>query len=135
MKKTILSVLFLMAATAIFAQKEMTFVVEGPEQSYNQIRVVNETSLENFNCRVVILNDDKTEKEVYGDYALKEKGDSDSNTKGTKDNRVQKGTQLAVKFPKNFQHELSFYVEYRDYPLFDVIVIHLTDKDGGYGEY
>ena len=135
MKKTILSVLFLIAATAVFAQKDMSFVVEGPEQSYNQIRVVNETSLENFNCRVVILNDDKTVKEVYGDYELKEKGDSDSNTKGTKDNRVQKGTQLAVKFPKNFQHELSFYVEYRDYPLFDVIVIHLADKDGGYGEY
>ena len=134
MKKTILSVVFLLAATVIFAQKDMSFVVEGPEQSYNQIRVVNETSLENFNCRVVILNDDKTVKEVYGDYELKEKGDSDSNTKGTKDNRVQKGTQLAVKFPKNFQHELSFYVEYRDYPLFDVIVIHLTDKDGGYGD-
>ena len=134
MKKTILSVLFLIAATAVFAQKEMTFVVEGPEQSYNQIRVVNETSLENFNCRVVILNDDKTEKEVYGDYELKEKGDSDSNTKGTKNSRLQKGSQLAVKFPKNFQHELSFYVEYRDYPLFDVIVIHLTDKDGGYGD-
>lgn len=134
MKKTILSVVFLLAATVIFAQKDMSFVVEGPEQSYNQIRVVNETSLENFNCRVVILNDDKTVKEVYGDYELKEKGDSDSNTKGTKDNRVQKGAQLAVKFPKNFQHELSFYVEYRDYPLFDVIVIHLTDKDGGYGD-
>ena len=134
MKKTILSVVFLLVATVIFAQKDMSFVVEGPEQSYNQIRVVNETSLENFNCRVVILNDDKTVKEVYGDYELKEKGDSDSNTKGTKDNRVQKGAQLAVKFPKNFQHELSFYVEYRDYPLFDVIVIHLTDKDGGYGD-
>lgn len=134
MKKTILSVLFLMAATAVFAQKEMTFVVDGPEQSYNQVRVVNETSLENFHCRVVVLNDDKTVKEVYGDYELKEKGDSDSNTKGTKNSRLQKGSQLAVKFPKNFQHELSFYVEYRDYPLFDVIVIHLTDKDGGYGD-
>jgi len=135
MKKTILSVLFLMAATAVFAQKEMTFVVEGPENSYNQVRIVNETSQENFHCRVVVLNEDKTVKEVYGDYKLKEKGDSDSNTKGTKNERIQKGTPLAVKFPKDFKHELSFYVEYRDYPLFDVIVIHLTDKDGGYDEY
>ena len=135
MKKTILSVLFLIAAAAAFAQKEMTFVVEGPEQSYNQVRVVNETSYTDFHCRVVVLNEDKTVKEVYGDYSLKEKGDSDSNTKGTKNNRILKGTPLAVKFPKNFNHELSFYVEYRDYPAFDVIIIHLTDKDGGYDEY
>ncbi len=124
-----------MAAMAVFAQREMNFVVEGPERSYNQIRVVNETSYTDFHCRVVVLNDDKTVKEVYGDYELKEKGDSDSNTKGGKGSRIQKGARLGVKFPKNFQHELSFYVEYRDYPAFDVIVIHLTDKDGGYDEY
>lgn len=135
MKKLILSVFMMMAATAVFAQKEMTFVVEGPENSYNQVRVVNETPYTDFHCRVVVLNEDKSEKEVYGDYELKEKGDSDSNTKSGKSSRIQKGTQLAVKFPKNFNKELSFYVEYRDYPAFDVIVIHLTDKDGGYEEY
>lgn len=134
MKKLILSVVMMMAAMAIFAQKDMTFTVEGPEKSYNQVRIVNETPYENFHCRVVLLNEDKTVKEVYGNYELKEKGDSDSNTKGGKDSRIQKGTQLGVKFPKNFQHELSFYVEYRDYPAFDVIVIHLTDKDGGYDD-
>jgi len=132
MKKTIFSLFFLMAATALFAQKDMTFVVEGPEQSYNQVRVVNETPYTDFHCRVVILNDDKTVKEVYGDYELKEKGDSDSNTKSAKESRIPKGAQLGVKFPKNFDHELSFYVEYRDFPVFDVIIIHLTDKDGGY---
>ncbi len=109
-------------------------MVEGPEQSYNQVRIINETSLVNFNCRVVILNEDKTVKELYGDYELKEKGDSDSNTKNGKNSRIQKGAQLAIKFPKDFNHELSFYVEYRDYPAFDVIVIHLTDKDGGYND-
>lgn len=109
-------------------------MVEGPEQSYNQVRIINETSLVNFNCRVVILNEDKTVKEPYGDYELKEKGDSDSNTKNGKNSRIQKGAQLAIKFPKDFNHELSFYVEYRDYPAFDVIVIHLTDKDGGYND-
>ena len=134
MKKTILSVLFLIAAAAVFAQKEMTFVVEGPEQSYNQVRVVNETSYTDFHCRVVILNDDKTVKEVYGDYELKEKGDSDSNTKNGKDSRIPKGALLGIQFPKSFTGEASFYVEYRDYPMFDVIVIHLTDKGSGYEE-
>ena len=135
MRKTILSVLFLMAVTAVFAQQEIqTFVVEGSEQSYNQVRIVNETSYTDFHCRVVILNEDKTQKEVYGDFALKEKGDSDSNTKSGKDSRIPKGALLGIQFPKNFTGETSFYVEYKDYPMFDVIVIHLTDKDGGYSD-
>ena len=123
-----------MAVTAVFAQKEITFEVKGPEVSYNQVRVVNETPYTDFHCRVVLLNDDKTVREVYGDYQLKEKGDSDSNTKGGKRSRIKQGDKLGVKFPKNFNKELSFYIEYRDYPGFDVIVIHLTDKDGGYDE-
>lgn len=134
MKKTILSVLFLMAVTAVFAQNDISFEVKGPEVSYNQVRVVNETPYTDFHCRVVLLNDDKTVREVYGDYELKEKGDSDSNTKGGKKSRIKQGEKLGVKFPKNFNKELSFYIEYRDYPGFDVIVIHLTDKDGGYDE-
>lgn len=123
-----------MAAMAIFAQRDMTFVVEGPENSYNQVRVVNETSMENFHCRVVLLNEDKTPKEVYGDYKLFEKWDSDSNSKNAKGDRIRKGDRLGIKLPENFPKELSFYVEYLDYPFFDVIVIHLTDKGGGYGD-
>ena len=135
MKRTILSVLFLMALTAVFAQQEMyTFSVEGSEKSYNQVRVVNETSYTDFHCRVVILNEDKTVKEVYGDYELKEKGDSDSNTKNGKDSRIPQGTLLGIQFPKSFTGETSFFVEYRDYPMFDLIIIHLTDKGGGYSE-
>lgn len=125
-----------MAAMAVFAQQQMmTFKVEGPEKSYNQVRVVNETPYENFHCRVVVLNEDKTVKEVYGDYDLKEKGDSDSNTKSGTNSRIKRDSLLGIKFPKNFPGEVSFYVEYKDYPAFDVIVIHLTDKDGGYDEY
>ena len=135
MKRIFFSALFLMAAMAVFAQQEMqTFEVGGGEKSYNQVRVVNETSYTDFHCRVVILNDDKTVKEVYGDYELKEKGDSDSNTKNGKDSRSPKGALLGIQFPKSFTGEASFYVEYRDYPMFDVIVIHLTDKGSGYEE-
>ena len=59
MRRTILSVFLMMAAMAVFAQREMNFVVEGPEKSYNQVRIVNETPYEDFHCRVVILNEDK----------------------------------------------------------------------------
>ncbi len=133
MKKTILSVLLMLATVAVFAQQQiMSFEVKGDEKSYNQVRVVNETSYTNFHCRVVILNEDKSVKDVYGDYELKEKGDSDANTKSGSESRIKKGEWLGVQFPKNFTEEVSFFVEYKDYPLFDVIVIHLTDKGGGY---
>ncbi|MBR5921541.1 MAG: hypothetical protein IKZ56_10325 [Bacteroidales bacterium] len=137
MKKTILSVLLMLATVAVFAQQQiMSFEVKGDEKSYNQVRVVNETSYTNFHCRVVLLNEDKSVKDVYGDYELKEKGDSDANTKSGNESRIKKGEWLGVQFPKNFTEEVSFFVEYKDYPLFDVIVIHLTDKGGGYeGEY
>jgi len=133
MKKTILSVLLMLATVAVFAQQRiMSFEVKGDEKSYNQVRVVNETSYTNFHCRVVLLNEDKSVKDVYGDYELKEKGDSDANTKSGNESRIKKGEWLGVQFPKNFTEEVSFFVEYKDYPLFDVIVIHLTDKGGGY---
>ena len=133
MKKTILSVLLMLATVAVFAQQQiMSFEVKGDEKSYNQVRIVNETSYTNFHCRVVLLNEDKSVKDVYGDYELKEKGDSDANTKSGSESRIKKGEWLGVQFPKNFTEEVSFFVEYKDYPLFDVIVIHLTDKGGGY---
>ena len=135
MKKIVFTIVLLVATMAVFAQKEMNFVVAGNEQSYNQVKVVNETSYTDFHCRVVVLNADSTLKEVYGDYTLKEKGDSDSNTKSASENRIKQGSLLGIRFPKNFTGETSFYVEYKDYPLFDVIIIHLTDKDGGYDEY
>lgn len=125
-----------MAAMAVFAQQPMlTFKVKGEEKTYNQVQVVNETSYTDFHCRVVVLNADSTEKEVYGDYVLKEKGDSDSNTKSGTNSRIKKDSLLGIQFPKNFKEEVSFFVEYKDYPMFDIIVIHLTDKDGGYDEY
>lgn len=123
----------MLATVAVFAQQQiMSFEVKGDEKSYNQVRVVNETSCTNFHCRVVLLNEDKSVKDVYGDYELKEKGDSDANTKSGNESRIKKGEWLGVQFPKNFTEEVSFFVEYKDYPLFDVIVIHLTDKGGGY---
>lgn len=126
----------MMASMAVFAQQPMlTFKVKGEEKTYNQVQVVNETSYADFHCRVVVLNADSTEKEVYGDYVLKEKGDSDSNTKSGTNSRIKKDSLLGIKFPKNFKEEVSFFVEYKDYPMFDIIVIHLTDKDGGYDEY
>lgn len=128
MKKSILFAFMLMVAVSVSAQSRMTFFVEGPGREYNQIRVMNETSLENFHCRVVVLDEDGSVKDIYGYYQLKEKWDTDTNTKG----RIKRGTLLGIHFPKDFTQELSFYVEYTENPIYNVIVIHLTDKDSEY---
>lgn len=114
---------FLLLLLPLFAQAKRTFTVEGPEDRYNQIRIVNETSEENFRCRLAVLNDDESTKEVYGVYELKERGDSDSAT-----GWLYRGTRIALEMPKDFPVEVTFSVEYKDYPLFDVVIIHLFDN-------
>ena len=54
-------------------------------------------------------------------------GDSDTNT-----SRISRGTKLGLQFPDDFDHELLYTVEYRDYPLFDAIDIILYDKNSDF---
>ena len=133
MKKTLLFLILVMAAMTVFSQSKMSFEVKGPKRLYNQVRVVNESSFQDFHCRVVVLNEDNSVKEVYGDYELKKKGDSDSNTNNKK--VIKKKTRVGIQFPKKFTEELSFFVEYKSYPMFNVIVIHLLDPGEGYEEF
>ena len=113
------------------AQEKLMFVVEGPENKYNQVRVYNETSQENFRCRLVLLNDDGSIRETYGEYNLKEKSDFDSNT-----NWIYQGAKVGIQMPKDFPTQVSFAVQYKDYPLFDAIFIRLYDKqdNGGFSD-
>lgn len=126
MRKLFLVAILAMATLSVFAQNEMTFVVEGAADSYNQVRIINETSMENFQCRVAVFNEDKSAKGIYGFFELKEKGDSDSNTR--KEKKILPGSTVEIQFPTNITKDLSFHVEYLDNPFFSVIVIHLTDK-------
>ena len=130
MKKSILLIFLLMAATAAFTQNEMSFVVEGYSPYYNQVRIVNETSFSNFHCRLVYLNEDNTTKEVFGHFELKGRGDVDTNTENR--NVISKGSLMAIQFPKDFNKEVSFLVEYKDFPMLHAIIIHLTSPDSEY---
>lgn len=123
--------LFLLAAMLLpmVAQAKMSFTIEGPEETYNQIRVINETSQVNFRCRVVVMNSDDTTERVYGIYNLKGYNDNDSNT-----DRIDRGKRIGIELPKDFSAELSFSVEYKDYPFFDAILIHLYDKSSEFSE-
>jgi len=124
MKKALMTIVLLASGVLGLMAQKMSFVVKGPEDKYNQIRVLNETSQEELTCRVVILSEDKEDaKEVYGVYHLKKIGDIDSNTKW-----LDAGTTVGIEIEKDFPVKVDFSVEYKDYPFFDAIVIHLYDK-------
>lgn len=132
MKRIILFILSVLAFISVEAKT--TFKVEGPEKKYNQIRVVNQTSQENFSCRLVLL----TEKadgsfqrgEVYGTYRLKGKNDIDTNTV-----KIKRGTTVGIEMSADFPEDIEVSVEYRNYPMFDSIIVTLIDKSNKFESF
>ena len=129
MKKIIAVLAVVLTVAVMQAANKMTFVVGGSEDTYNQIRLVNETSYEGLTCRVVILKGDDEVESVYGVYNLKGFKDVDSNT-----DRISRGTKIGIQMLNDFEGELSFDVEYEDRPFFDYIVIHLRDNDSRFDD-
>ena len=113
-----------MIAVSVMAQEKFSFVIQGNENTYNQVRVVNRTSLQDIRCRVVVLDNDNQIRSVYGVYTMSGYDDADYNTE-----RISRGTKIGLQFPEDFNHELLYSVEYRDYPLFDAVVVFLYDKN------
>lgn len=122
MKKLFMILMAAMLPMLIQAREVLT--IEGPEDEYNQIKVINHTSVENLRCRVVKINDaDDTNPIVYGIYELKGYEDSDVNT-----NWIKSGSKIGVEFPGDLNIDIDCKVEYKDLPLFDIVIIHLFDK-------
>lgn len=128
MKRFLLMILSLVAMN-MMAQEKFAFVIQGSERTYNQVRVINRTSLQDICCRVVVLNGNDSILSTYGVYNMSGYDDADTNT-----NRITRGTKIGVQFPTDFKHELSYTVEYRDYPFFDAVVIILTDKQSVFSD-
>ena len=112
-------------AANIMAEEKFSFVIEGSENTYNQVRLINRTSLTDIRCRVVVLDDADNILSVYGVYNMSGYDDADFIT-----DRIRRGTKIGLQFPEDFKHELLYSVEYRDYPFFDAVVVYLYDKNG-----
>ncbi len=129
---TYLLVAMITMATTVMAEdnrNKMSFVVDGPEDSYNMIRVINHSSHSDFKCRVVFLTEDDRVRSTYGTYSLKGYDDADSNSK-----IIRQGTRVGIQMAKDFPAEVNFSVEYRDYPLYDAIFIYILDANSSYDE-
>ena len=122
MKKIVLMAILLCGALVASAQNLKPFTVEGSEGTYNMIRVINETSQDPLTCRVVFLDENGAASEIYGVYNLDGKLDHDSQVKW-----LNRGAKMAVEMPKDFPVETSIAVEYVDRPVWDYLVIHITD--------
>lgn len=129
MKNRIFILMFLMVTSLLQVNAKIVFTVEGPESSYNQIKVINETSQDTVRCRLVVVKEDDSRDYVYGVYELKGKGDSDINTK-----KFTRGTRVAIEMPKDFDGEVSYTLEYLDLPLLDIVVVHLQDQNSEFNE-
>ena len=127
--KQLLLLVLMMIVPMISSAKKLSFTIGGPEDSYNRICVVNETSQENFNCRLVILDDNDEKIAVYGVYHLKSEGDEDSNSSW-----IGRGARIGIQMPKDFPLEVSFSVEYYDRPFYDYIIIRLYDNTTEFDE-
>ncbi len=124
MKRFFFLLAAIVMAANMMAQEKFSFVIQGSEDTYNQVRLVNRTSLTDIHCRVVVLDDDNHILSVYGIYDMKGYDDADFVT-----DRIRRGTKIGLQFPEDFNHELFYAVEYRDYPFFDAVVVILYDKN------
>ena len=129
MKRILLFLLVVCVLPLQALQAKLSFVVGGPENTYNRVVVVNETSQPEFRCRVVVMNEDNSTDQLIGIYKFSNVNDRDSNSKD-----VRKGMQLGIELPKDFAKELAYTIEYKDYPLYDAIVVHLYEKDSEFIE-
>ena len=113
--------------TGKVAQDKMIFTIDGGEEKYNHIRLFNETSVPVFNCRVVILDENNKIQSVYGEYKFKRIDDQAGHT-----STIMSGTKLGIQLPQEFDQEVSFVVEYKNFPVFDAIFVRLRDKKNAY---
>ncbi|MBQ6561930.1 MAG: hypothetical protein IJL84_06245 [Paludibacteraceae bacterium] len=128
MKRIILFILSMLAFISVEAKT--TFKVEGPHNVYRRIRVINQTSQENFDCRFVLLKENEdgtlTRGEVYGIYHLKGRNDIDTNTKW-----IDKGTLVGIEMPAGFPEDIEVSVEYNSV----AIRVTLIDKNNKFESF
>lgn len=132
MKRIILFILSMLAFISVEAKT--VFTIEGPERSYNQIRVINRTSQDNFSCRLVLLtknlNGSLHRDGEYGTYHFKGENDEQAITV-----KIKRGTLVGIEFEENFPVDVDVTVDYRDNRFFDSIVVVLADKNKKYESF
>ncbi|MBQ6056743.1 MAG: hypothetical protein IJJ70_09615 [Treponema sp.] len=128
MKKTICGFLLGLICLCAGFSENLKFKIQGPERSYNQIQIINQTKYGNFDCNIYLLqNKDGKDiiKENLGFLHLKGRNDTCSNRTS-----VKKGSLIGISL-SNGADDVSYALSYEDFPFFDIVQIYLIDADSG----
>ena len=123
-KKYIIDSIFTLFVCNLNAEN-LKIKIEGPERSYNQIRIINKTNNEDFECQIYKLKaegDDFKVKRLLATYYLKENGDTDSCTFS-----IDRNTYIGISSPEDFEN-ITYDIYYKDIPFFDIVDITLKEK-------
>ena len=127
MKRYVIISILLLLTFAAGAQTKSKYQIGGPEESYNMVKVTNQTHFSDFSCVVYFLQE-KDGKHVVestlGVFSMKGFGDHDSNKV-----RIRAGQWIGVKIPEEMA-DVTVNLSYKDLPCFDIVEITLTDSKG-----
>lgn len=131
MKKLVILAVMALCSISLFAKNNIKLKIEGPEEEYNMVRVVNKTSFSDFNLTIYSLKEDGEKLVVdsaLGSYYLKGKDDIDSVRVRTK-----MGQWIGVALPDGME-TVTALLTYVDLPLFDIVLVVLTEEAMQAGE-
>lgn len=101
--------------------------IKASGDSYNQIRVNNLSSFNDFTGKVIQMKKEKdgsfTKKTTIGGFKLG--GFDDTDTISTE---IEENTWLALQLPEDILNNIKISGEHKDYPFFDVFLIIIEDK-------
>mgnify|MGYP003571304601 CR=1 FL=1 len=124
--KKILTFIILIALS-MFCYSEQ-FIIQVPEDDYNQVQIHNMSSVKEFSGKLYKIEkqSDKEfiQKGILGTFIIKDIDDTCTFNKKTK-----KDTFISVNLPAEFDGKFSYELEHKDFPMFDILVIHIIDKE------
>lgn len=126
MKKIVISILISLVGLAGLSAENLKVKIGGPERTYNQMRIINETDDSYFDCKVYSLkekNGKLVAKDELGIFHLKEKYDTDSCVMSLKKNQY-----VGIAVPEDLG-KVSYSIVYRDMPFFDVVEVYLKNDE------
>ena len=126
MKKILITLVALFVCTVAIYAENIKFKVAGPEGSYNQVRIMNESDYDELHGKIYKLTEQDgtfVVKQTLGVFHIKYQHDTDSVSA-----KVLRGEWLGVSFSDS-DKIIPFRIEYFDLPFFDAIQVYLLGEE------
>ncbi len=124
MKKLILFTIALLFTGFLFADP---LIIRVKNDDYNQIQIHNLSSEKEFSGKVYRMKrsgDDYKKTEVLGSFNIRRFDDQ-----CTLNTLIYEGEYISIEFPPEYDNLFTYTTEHKDFPFFDILVIHLEDEE------